>query len=56
VTAPGDRAALSPISLEGDSYDREGSHHPDAMSAVIRAAMNHLTNARVVDDTAALRA
>jgi len=26
------------------------------MSAVIRAAMNHLTNARVVDDTAALRA
>jgi len=28
----------------------------DGMSAVIRAAMNHLTNARVVDDTAALLA
>src|SRR5271155_2660307 len=28
----------------------------DGMSAVIRASMNHLTNARVVDDTAALLA
>jgi carboxymethylenebutenolidase len=45
-----------------DMYYRLGTchfdllHRDDAMSAVIRAAMNHLTNARVVDDTAALLA
>jgi hypothetical protein len=45
-----------------DMYYRLGTCHfdiprrDDGMSAVIRAAMNHLTNARVVDDTAALLA
>jgi len=45
-----------------DMYYRLGTchfdllHRDDAMSAVIRAAMNHLTNTRVVDDTAALLA
>jgi carboxymethylenebutenolidase len=32
------------------------SRRDDGMMGVIRAAMNHLTNARVVDDTAALLA
>jgi len=31
-------------------------HRDDAMSAVTRAAMNHLTNVRVVDDTSGLLA
>ncbi len=45
-----------------DMYYRLGTchfdllHRDDGMSAVIRAAMNHLTNARVVDDTSALLA
>jgi carboxymethylenebutenolidase len=45
-----------------DMYYRLGTcrfdipRRDDGMSAVIRAAMNHLTNARVVDDTAALLA
>ncbi len=45
-----------------DMYYRLGTvrfdipHRDDGMSAVIRAAMNHLTNARIVDDTAALLA
>ena len=45
-----------------DMYYRLGTCHfdiprrDDGMSAVIRAAMNHLTNERVVDDTAALLA
>ena len=45
-----------------DMYSRLGICHfdiprrDDGMSAVIRAAMNHLTNERVADDTAALLA
>ena len=45
-----------------DMYYRLGTchfdipHRDDGMSAVIRAAMNHLSNARVSDDTAALLA
>lgn len=45
-----------------DMYYRLGTvrfdlpRRDDAMSAVIRAAMNHLTNALVVDDTAAMLA
>ena len=50
------------VCLLPDMYYRLGTvrfdipRRDDGMSAVIRASMNHLTNARIIDDTAALLA